>query len=946
MRLFTIIALLAASVPASAGARIFDFGTAVSPLEQGAVRVAADTYYTPERGFGWVNGPRLEERDRGAADKLRRDFVYGRSTADFRVDLPKGCYRVTVMTGDSSAGNHVLNVEAEERQAAVGLQPRSGELVEYSFSANVTDGHLDLRFSSPSNNWVLNALEVADAQGPAEPTIRKTWISSRVPADARPAPHNDRLHLIKKPDYAAKDYPNAADFMRILERFPMYGERGWHGNYLDDPKLGYFGDPDHGEMGLRSMGNYIFVTALLATDPAYDPRVSGIPQQTLLARSRACLAYMTRSHVTGDIECGDGFQWGDAWQSAWWTARMAAGARLLWPHLTAEERANVERVVVHEADRHLSRVPPSGAASDTKSEENAWDSEVLAWALGMFPDHDNAPAWRAKLIQFCMNTLSTAADKQDSTVVDGKPVKDWVVTANIHDDFTIENHGAYHFCYMACPLHSLAWGYEGLGSGGEAVPDAMFHHYRDVWRWIKRTYIGEGRFAYLSGKDWPRYAYGLSFVLPATVLAQLRYGDPDARTMERDRIALLEWEQLVNADGSFYGGRFTRNILVGRTAEYETDTYANIALCYLLHRQAKTPAPTDPAKLRHHLAGAWSSPDSGWVFARSPKLFASFSWRHLHGLRPVGLFIPTGCAHMAEWMPDQLVGVFDAEGVDARKAKLRHADKTFRNGFSTTGEIVYPDSAGKPLISRQVSYTALTDEGIAVVIERTTALAPVKLRSSRTVNLAIANDIFNPLLLPLTKGEGNSPLPPLTKGGRGGVRRIACRGNETVLFGARNLGTVEAAEDRANVPSVTLVPVRSPWLCVDDRLGIVLLDGSKEFTIHDCAGRNAPWGSLQYDVISADERGARELRAGESIVDCAFVVIAGDRKASAAVQRASSSGRPVDEGAIRYVTVTAPSGKRYLIVANLDGAARTARIPGYPGLRFEFDGFGAQVRAL
>lgn len=922
MRLFTIIALMAASLPA-ASARLFDFGPPASSIEQGAVGVTASTPYTPERGFGWVDSRRLEERDRGAADKLRRDFVYGKETAEFRVDAPNGCYRVTVYTGDCSAGNHVLSVEAEGKQVVGDLQPRAGEIIEYSFSAQVTDGHLDLRFSSPINNWVLNALEVAPAQSPAEPTIRKTAIPSRTPVDTRPIPHHDRLRVIKKPDYSAKDYPDAGDFMRILERFPMYGERGWHANYLDDSKLGYFGDPDHGEMGLRSMGNYIFVTALLATDPAYDPRVSGVSQATLLARSRACLAYMTRSHVTGDIECGDGFQWGNAWQSAWWTARMAAGARLLRPHLTDEEWANVERVIVHEANRHLSRVPPSGAASDTKSEENAWDSEVLAWAVGMFPDHANAPAWRAKLSEFCMNTLSTASDKQDSTVVDGKPVKDWMTTVNIHDDYTIENHGAYHFCYMACPLHSLAWGYEGLMGGGQPVPDAMFHHYRDVWRWIKRSYVGEGRFAYLSGKDWPRYAYGLSFVLPATVLAQLRYDDPDARTLERDRIALLEREQLINADGSFYGGRFTRNILVHRTAEYETDTYANIALCYLLHRRGKTPAPTDPDKLVRHLAGAWSSPDSSWIFARSARLFASFSWRHLHGLRPVGLFIPAGCAHMAEWMPEQLVATFDAEGIDLRRAKLRYADNTFKNGFSATGEIVYTDSTGNPAISRQVSYTALTDEGIAVVIEHTTALAPVKLRSSRTVNLALANDIFN-----------------------GSLRKIANQGKEIVLPGARNLGTVEAAEDKANAPVVTLLPVRSRWLCVDDRLGIALLDGGDAFTIHDCAGRNAPWGSIQYDVISADERGARELKAGESIIDSAFVLVAGDRKATAALQRASSRGCLADQPAVRYVTVTAPSGKRYLVVANLDGVARTVRIPEYRGMQFAFDGFGAQVRAL
>jgi|GEM_PF-762240 len=925
MRLLAILALLVViSTPAiAAETRLFDFGLPESPVQAGAVAVVGSTYYTADRGFGWCGNYAPEGRDRGATDKLRRDFAYGRDTALFQVDLPNGYYRVVVFTGDSMTGNHVLAVDAQGHRVIADLQPSAGEVVEYAFSTEVKDGRLDLRFYSPVGNWVVNALQIAPAQGSDGPTIKKTPITSPRPPAVGPVAHHDRLHVIKKPDYSASSYPTEADLMRILERFPMYGERGWHGNYKSDPGLGYFGDSDHAEMGLRAMGNFIFVTALLATDPAYDSRVSGVSRETLLARSRACLAYMTRAHITGDIECADGFQWGDAWQSAWWTARMAAGARILWPRLTSEERANVERVIVHEANRHLTRVPPSGATSDTKSEENAWDTEVLAWAVGMFPDHANAPAWRAKLTEFYMNTLSTEADKQDSTVIDGRPVKDWMVTANIHDDYTIENHGAYHFCYMACPLHSIAWGYEGLMGGDQAVPNAMFHHYSDVWRWIKRSYIGEGRFAYLSGKDWPRYAYGLSFVLPATVLAQLRFHDPDARRLERDRIALLEREQLINADGSFYGGRFTRNILVSRTAEYETDTYANIALCYLLHRQAAAPAPTDSDKLRQHLAGTWSSPDSGWAFGRSPKLFASFSWRYLGGIRPVGLFIPTGCAHMAEWMPEQLVGHFDVADINARKTSCRHAETTSKTGFSTTGEIVYHDVAGEPAISQRISYTALTGEGIAVVMERTTALAPIKVKASRALNLALGNDIFNDSL-----------------------RRIANQGKEIALTGAKNLGTVEAADPKANAVAVKMMPVQSQWLCVDDRLGIAVLDGGKEFTIRDTFGRNAPWGSLQYDVISTQDRGERELKAGQSVIDSSFVLVSGDRNTTARLQRSASVGTIDGQPAVRYAVVTAPSSRRYLIVANLDGVARTVRVPKFPGMEFQFDGFGAQVREL
>lgn len=928
MRLFAgiLVLLVATAACCASDARVFDFGVAGALVEAGAEAVEPGTVYIAERGFGWVGEHSLEGRDRGLPEKLLRDFVFGTGDAEFRVDLPDGLFLVTVLTGDTDAGNHVLTIDAEGSQVVKDLWPAAGEVIEYAFTCKVSGGSLDLRFSSSAGNWVLNGLKIVPAQESGEPMTRKIPLSRTRPVPVPPVAHNDRLYVIKKPNYSAQTYPNSTDFMRILERFPMYSERGWHSNYLDDPSLGYFGDSDHGEMGLRAMGNYIFVTALLATDPAYDRKPSGVSRETLLARARACLAYMTRSHVTGDITCADGFQWGNHWQSAWWAAKMAAGVRLLWPSLTDDERNSVERVIVHEANRHLDRVPPSGLSSNTRSEENGWDTEVIAWAIGLFPKHLNAPAWRTKLIEFCMNTLSAPQDAKDTRLVDGRPVKDWVVSTNIHPDFTIENHGAYHFCYMACPLHSLAWSFEGLAGAGAAVPDATFHHYQDVWRWVKRTYVGEGRFAYLSGKDWPRYAYGLSFILPATVLAQLEFNDPHARRIESDRIAKLEREQIINADGSFYGGRFTRNTLAGRLAEYETDTYANIALCYLLHRHAKSLVPTDTDKMRKHLAGSWSSPGSGWVFGRSDRLFASFSWRYLHGIRPVGLFIPAGCADMAEWMPNQLVGQFDVVGVDPRKAKLQHTETTLKTGFSTTGEITHCDSSGNPLVRQQISFTALTEEGIAVVMERAVAVADVKVKSSRALNFALANDIFN-----------------------GSVRKISydMRDRTLDLAGATNLDSVTAAEPMANAAASARQEVRSHMLNIDDRLGIALLKGDS-FTIHDTTGRNAPWGSIQYEVVSALNAGEREVKAGETIVDAAFVLLAKDHDSTVECQMSSVVKSLPDEPAVAYAVVNVTPVRFYMVVSNLDGTPRMVSVPFGSGQtqKVEFRGFETQVFLL
>ena len=267
-----------------------------------------------------------------------------------------------------------------------------------------------------------------------------------------------RMTIVKPMGRPSAAYPTPRDYMRILERFPAYVARGWRTTTISGVRVGFFGDPDHAEMGLRSLGNTVFLLALLATEASYDPRPSGYDQLWCRDRARECLNYMLRSHVTGDITCADGKPWGNHWQSSWWTAKMGIGAMVLWPHLTVSERRAVERVVAHEADRHLPRKAPGGAVSNTRSEENAWDTEALAVAIALMPTHEHAPAWRSKLVEFAINTLSAPQDRSDQTLLDGRPIADQVYTANIHSDFTTENHGAYHTCYMACPLHSLTWG--------------------------------------------------------------------------------------------------------------------------------------------------------------------------------------------------------------------------------------------------------------------------------------------------------------------------------------------------------------------------------------------------------------------------------------------------------------------------------------------------------
>ncbi|MCC6730984.1 MAG: hypothetical protein IT208_16785 [Chthonomonadales bacterium] len=688
-------------------------------------------------------------------------------------------------------------------------------------------------------------------------------LALRTPPAAR-APIDRRAWMVSSPSMPLRvlkrlafssAYPGPTDYMRVLERFPLLAERGWRTGFLADPSLGFFGDPDSAEMGLRSAGNFVVVMSLLATDPAYDSHVTGVSEKHVLELARAGIAYMTRTHVTGEVPCGDGKRWGNHWQSAWWTAKMAVGAQLLWDRLAPRERLAVQRVVAHEADRHLARRAPGGEQRDTKSEENAWDTEVLAAAIALMPEHAHATGWRAKLVEFALNSLSTAADRTSARSVDGRPLREQVYTTNVHDDYTIENHGAYHTCYMICPLHSLSWGYLALASAQQSVPDAQFHHFDDVWRRLKPTFL-ESRFAYPAGKDWPRYAYGLSFIMPALAVLQERFGDADARAIEARRFRAFEEEQRSNGDGTFFGKRFTRNVMMDRMLEYETDCYANLAAAYLLHRLAgwALPRPPESATLGAHLSARHISAEAGLAWVRAPRLFASFAWRRLDGPRPMALFIPEGMDSAAEWGTGNLLGRVEVEGVDAARTMTQGAIAPEGDGFRAAGRLVYHARGGGPAFTNTVRFLVRPERGAAEVESTFTADADVTVSAIEGLRLHVVNDRFN------------------------GFRRTWRWPGGAVI---------ERWRPPAELPDRETITVKRfgpGWVNLDNRLGIVDLSESPvAFALRSSNRRNGPWGSIRYSVLDCPllAAGPRGVRAGETLLRSRFLLVAGDARRTA-----------------------------------------------------------------
>ena len=210
----------------------FDFG--VGGAEQKAVSgyeaVGPGDKFTAERGWGWLATEGLNARDRGGPGPLKRDFVYGIKAQTFRITgLPLGLYRLTVVAGDLTFGNHVTHVSLKgavrsdgrgiplqrpgspplKRDGFDGRPQPPGEiatlrpaLAEFDTLimtiAIPEDGTpLDIVFDSPEQNWIVNALSIETATEVMRPG---SLVKEQVPV---PAPRSAWGPVLTWPDPTA-----------------------------------------------------------------------------------------------------------------------------------------------------------------------------------------------------------------------------------------------------------------------------------------------------------------------------------------------------------------------------------------------------------------------------------------------------------------------------------------------------------------------------------------------------------------------------------------------------------------------------------------------------------------------------------------------------------------------------------------------------------------------
>ena len=363
-------------------------------------------------------------------------------------------------------------------------------------------------------------------------------------------------------------------YLKLIEDFLGWAE----GEYWVDSDVletggGYFKAKGRGVTWARGNSNLCVAYAVLLSVFPDRQRFTGhgIPRsllqdhlrktmRALCLSNKNCMRHIPESHTWG----------GPSWQASLEFIGCAWAAHLMEDTLDRSTRDLVAEVLAKEAD-NLDKPIPSGKTSDTKSEDCIWNAPLLAFAANKLATDPRAARWDRLARKWALNATSIAGDTTSSTIVDGHPLSDWIMSENVFVDLTLENHGFWSVPYQ------FEYGLMGQGDlayrvFGKPVPEAFRFRARQMWRDVNAVVsLWDGDTLFPHGQDWAwkDYQHIEYFCRQGTSL-----GNPAASAFESRALQMLRKRQLTGGTGSVCDYDFG----------YQTSLAQPWAFSYLLHR--------------------------------------------------------------------------------------------------------------------------------------------------------------------------------------------------------------------------------------------------------------------------------------------------------------------------------------------------------------------------
>ena len=431
---------------------------------------------------------------------------------------------------------------------------------------------------------------------------------------------------------------------------------------------------DHLEHGIRqnAVVAFAYSTLLLGTG---NKDIAGVSRSSIEQDLVELLRYLTITHKANFLPTGDGQPWGDHWQSAHWANFAGQAAWQVWERLPDDVKLMTIRMLIHEADRFNERPPDSGVLFDTKAEENAWNSQVIALAACMLPNHPRNALWHERANVWMINSLVREMDRGDTRIVDGKPARDRLQVVTIHPDYTLENHGRVHPDYMACG-YLMVRNAHLYRAAQVPVPDSCFYNVPETFDILYHLTATNGSFFYINGQDWTPHRHDTCLVMWGCMNTLKR--DPRAAFLERATLAFLERMHTPFENGTVYD---PRTYIYPNPEEEMMARYAEMYIHHRMYGDGPEPVTREEFLKRESLTKVFDI--GGFVTHRTPTKFASFAWKN----GAMGLVFPSDDTWFTSPSERGMVGrIRCADAEDTRPNVTLHKIKT-GEGFSFSARI-------------------------------------------------------------------------------------------------------------------------------------------------------------------------------------------------------------------------------------------------------------------
>lgn len=516
------------------------------------------------------------------------------------------------------------------------------------------------------------------------------------------------------------------------------------------------------------------------------------------------LRYLGQGHVAGSgvystEDDEEGVAWGGRWQSALYAHAMGLAAWILWPRLPGDVKVGVARVLEYEADR-FTHIPPKGNLSgDTKAEENAWNAMAISVACNMMPGHPRNARWCEAAKSYLYNTLSIEADaKNTGPADDGRTVRDWVKTVNMHPDSTLENHGLAHIGYMKTTLAEMMCANVPYLLAAQEVPRAGRHRLPEVFDVLVRCMAWDGTPIYFGGNDWALFHQQASDSVIYALVALLQQ-DRRAATVEQvisDHLARRQQLEEGFLD-------------VRHDITYTSQCCVRLISAYLAHMVLgdRMPEPLTLEEFDRQVTGVMLLPAGRAVIHRTPTKLVSFTW----GAQRMGVAMPHGgnwvvWPHFSSSL-GEINGRGPSESAGARLVRLNHDVQP--QSFTVAGTLERP----RDKVTQDFAFASLRQD-VTVYVERLRVAPGTRVNARET----------------------------------GVVGHCYEMGTTTrTLYGPRGPFTVTSVGGNTDV-----IHLPGNWLNLGNRIGYVVLrqDGrSNVITYHDFS-RGRRWPSESQEWVS------------------------------------------------------------------------------------------------